>query len=94
MPKGQSSDGSSDENMEIPGCYQQSWNYNCEPPLNLHAKLVRFLPLIRLVKLNDGRYCKRISILGSDGEAYHFAVLQTSDQSISSMVIFSFLFLM
>lgn len=78
--------GRGEEQPEIPGAYQGCCNYSSEPSLNLHAKLVRFLPELRQVKLNDGRYCQRISLLGSDGEIYYFVVLQTSDQIISSMV--------
>lgn len=78
-----------EEDLEIPGAYQGCWDYENEPSVNLHTKLVRFAPYVRMVKLNDGRYCRRLSMIGSDGVVYHFALLQTSDQEVSSMINFA-----
>ncbi len=75
-----------DDYVEVPGVCQGGWNSSSEPIVNLHAKLVRFFPVAPLVKYIDGKFCRRLSILGSDGEIYHFAVVSATDQLISSMV--------
>jgi phosphatidylinositol kinase/protein kinase (PI-3 family) len=72
--------------IEVPGAYQGSWSISSEPVVNLHPKLVRFLPTVPLVKHLDGKYCRLLSILGSDGETYNFAVVSAPDQVISSLV--------
>ena len=72
--------------IEVPGAYQGTWSISSEPVINLHPKLVRFLPTVPLVKHLDGKYCRRLSILGSDGETYNFAVVSAPDQVVSSLV--------
>lgn len=75
-----------DQDLEIPGAYQGSGDCKNEPSVNLHAKMIKFGSHLRAVKLADGELCRRLSILGSDGELYYYSVVQTSDQAISSMV--------
>ncbi len=86
VPRSSGGDLITDDQPEIPGCYLGIWNSKLEPVTNLHPKIVKFLPAIKMVKLNDGKMCKRVSILGSDGDIYHFALLQTPNQTIKSMV--------
>jgi transformation/transcription domain-associated protein len=58
---------------EIPGQYvpnTSSWS-DARPSPELHAKLVRFEPVVEVLRRNDA-LVRRVGMLGSDGNVYYF----------------------
>lgn len=74
---------------DVPGAFQTCWTGSSEPALSMNPKIVRFLPSAKLVCQNGGSWCRRISMIASDGDVYHFNVVHVEETSISSMLAVS-----
>lgn len=61
--------------IEIPGQYApNSTDFMCSSPaVELHAKLVRFDPIVEVIRRNEGQQLlRRVGMVGSDGKTHYF----------------------
>jgi len=65
--------GGGSSSIEIPGQYAPNSvsAVDCKPSPELHAKLVRFEPRVKIIRRND-QLIRRVGMIGSDGRCYHF----------------------